>query len=80
MSLGKRFPAFQRNVAPSSARLQSPKTMKKAKRSFRRSGTTYPAMQCHIAEDQNPQQNFKFMYKELSPLTYCHVAFQSLPK
>jgi len=33
-------------------------------------------MQCHIAEDQNPQQKFKFMHTELSPLRYCHVALQ----
>jgi hypothetical protein len=33
-------------------------------------------MQCHITEDQNPQQNFKFMYAELSPLIYCHAALQ----
>jgi len=48
----------------------------KATCSFRRSGTTYPAVQCHITEDQNPQQNFKFMHTELSPLSYCHMALQ----
>jgi hypothetical protein len=37
---------------------------------------TYPVMQCHITEDQNPQQNFKFMYTKLSPLTYCHAVLQ----
>jgi len=48
----------------------------KATCSFRRSGTTHPVTQCHIAEDQNPQQNFKFIHTELSPLRYCHVALQ----
>jgi hypothetical protein len=60
--LGKWFPTFERNVSPSSPRVQDPKewtmdlgTLKRnVAHSFETKETPYPMMQHHTHNDQNP--------------------------